>query len=128
MSQFEDEAYNGVYVSYMEFDSNEEAFFPEIVVNNRPVFRILTQDTRNDDKCIWWHEYKHWWMGPCSSVGDEAGHAYLDPDENCPFLSEEASGFQWRRGSSNEFIVGKSQSKHKISPSNTAVLLTIVHT
>ena len=33
-----------------------------VFVNNRPVFMAP------EDSCIWWHEDRNWWIGPCKNV------------------------------------------------------------
>jgi hypothetical protein len=83
--------------------------YNEYLSANRPVYI-------KDDKCIWWHkEYRHWWFGPCENVGGNAGHAYIEEDVSCPFLTDvnkpirgtnETLELTFRRGGSDEIITG----------------------
>lgn len=81
---------------------------------NRPIFEGSYE---RDGKCIWWHRlYRHWWIGYCDDIGDNAGFAYINEDLGCPsectpeveigvFPCPEKS-MTWRRGGSNEVITG----------------------
>ena len=56
-----------------------------------------------DDYCLWWHKpYRHWWIGHCSSRGDNSGLAWLEPDVLCPNQSQDG----WRRGGSDTKLTG----------------------
>ena len=56
--------------------------------------------------CLWWHKpYNHWWMGHCGARGQNNGHSYLEPSPLCP---HEAKKGPWRRGGSDEEILGAS--------------------
>ena len=53
---FENENYNKKFIASFE-NINDSVF-----VNNRPVFMAP------EDSCIWWHEDRNWWIGPCENV------------------------------------------------------------
>ncbi len=111
-SGFDNEEYN------TDFRLNkDEAFQPKIVVNNHPVFE------NGDGLCIWWHEYRNYWMGKetpqlhfhflhlfliigsCENVGQNNGYAYLPGDFSCPVVPYGENG-SWRRGGSNAYLSG----------------------
>ena len=83
---------------------------------NRPIFEVF-HGARQNDKCMWWRHFsRHWWIGLCDDIGDNAGFAYIDEDLSCPsecipevefgdFVCPERS-ITWRRGGSNEVING----------------------
>ena len=53
--------------------------------------------------CLWWHKpYRHWWIGHCSSRGNNHGLAWLEPDVLCPNDSQGP----WRRGGSDTVTTG----------------------
>ena len=82
---------------------------------NRPIFSGLNERT---GKCLWWHhQYRHWWIGPCDLISQNAGFAYIQEDVSCPgkckteegadgmhYCSSEES-MTWRRGGSDEIII-----------------------
>ena len=66
--------------------------------------RDVYQHENENELCIWWHkEYRHWWLGNCDNIGQNTGHAYLQPDKNCP--NEGKSG-DWKKSGSDETING----------------------
>ena len=81
---------------------------------NRPIFEGVEEQ---EGKCMWWHRfYRHWWIGLCDDIGDNAGFAYIAEDLSCPsecirkveegvFICPRRS-ITWRRGGSNEVISG----------------------
>jgi hypothetical protein len=73
---------------------------------NRPVY--LKGNDAADGKCIWWHkEYRHWWVGPCENVGNNAGFAYINEDTSCPYpYFNNDFKLTWRRGGSDEIVSG----------------------
>ena len=87
----------------------------EYLEANRPIFG--GKDGRKD-KCMWWqHLNRHWWIGECDAIGDNAGFAYIDEDLGCPTecrsdleagqdLPCNESTITWRRGGSNEPVEG----------------------
>ena len=100
--------YDGDY-SYSELPSNKF-----ILEGNRPVFQ---GENELKEKCIWWHhEYRHWWIGPCDSIGLNAGFAYIQEDIGCPVECKTETDddgmdycssqipMTWRRGGSDEVI------------------------
>ena len=90
--------YDGEYFSDSE-DNYIEA--------NRPIFSGLNERT---GKCMWWHhQYRHWWIGPCDLIGQNAGFAYIQEDVSCPAECKKEKGadcssMTWRRGGSDEVI------------------------
>jgi hypothetical protein len=67
---FADTSYNDLFLAGEYYDSASGEFLPRITVNNRPVF------LNGKGKCMWWHEYRHWWMGTCDNIGLNQGYAY----------------------------------------------------
>lgn len=56
------------------------------------------------DFCIWWHkQYRHWWLGKCKDIGENAGYAYLNPDKSCP---HEGKSSEWHKSGSDKTING----------------------
>jgi hypothetical protein len=53
--------------------------------------------------------HRHWWLGPCSHQGQNAGYAWLEEDGRCPYdgkvggeCRRGAGGLQvWREGGSD---------------------------
>ena len=78
--------------------------------NQRKIEEI---EYRLEKNCIWWHKpYRHWWIGPCTNLGENNGFAWLEPDSLCPIQDKTGD---WRRGGSDETledgIVGEANSK-----------------
>jgi len=62
------------------------------------------QSVADPSWCIWWHKrYRHWWMGHCSSRGQNNGNVYLGPDKLCP--SDGLNG-EWKSGGLDEVAKG----------------------
>jgi len=58
--------------------------------------------------CLSWHaRYRHWWLGPCTHRGRNAGYAWLEEDGRCPY-----DGRVWREAGSDvhleQMLVGRS--------------------
>ena len=71
--------------------------------NLRGYYQSTQKSTFVDDYCLWWHKpYRHWWIGHCSSRGDNSGLAWLEPDVLCPNMSQDG----WRRGGSDTKLTG----------------------
>ena len=52
------------------------------------------------DMCLSWHGlYRHWWVQPCSFIGNNGGVAWLEEDARCPY-----DGHSWRRGGTDELM------------------------
>ena len=65
------------------------------LTNERDVY----QHESKNENCIWWHIKHHWWIGKCDDIGQNRGHAYLNPYKSCP--NEGKSSGDWRRGGSD---------------------------
>ena len=65
---FPDDEYNGVYSAQYKKHLGDASKW--VLINNRPVF---TKDEGIVDICIWWHEYRHWWIGSCENLGANNG-------------------------------------------------------
>ena len=86
---------------------------------NRPIF---FGEKEVEGKCLWWHyQYRHWWIGPCDNVGQNAGFAYIQKDVTClvECKIDGADGIdyctsveQWRRGGSDEIIFNVKMKKY----------------
>ena len=49
---------------------------------NRPIFTGLNA---REGKCMWWYRpSRHWWIGQCEDIGQNAGFANIDEDVSCP--------------------------------------------
>ena len=71
--------------------------------NLRGYYQSAEKSTFVEDYCLWWHKpYRHWWIGHCSSRGDNSGLAWLEPDVLCPNDSQDG----WRRGGSDTELTG----------------------
>ena len=89
------EEFDGIY----EPDQSQE-----ILGNNKPVYKKLEFTDFVNDKCMW-YAGNNWWIGYCSSTGQTEGHAYLEPNTECPFLPC-FNNFEsyWKMYSNNKFI------------------------
>ena len=80
---FEDSNLNGLYDFFTKFDPVLEQALPEIVLKNHPIY------SNEKGSCIWWHEQdRKWWIGSCVDINKNQGFAYLNGDQNCPFLQQ----------------------------------------
>ena len=71
VENFVNQEYNGRYHS-SNFDEKKFQDLENTIskFDQWPVFV-------KNDKCIWWHEDRQWWMGPCENLGKNFGYAYL---------------------------------------------------
>ena len=68
--------------------------------NGRGVY--ARRDNDINTLCISWHGlYRHWWLGPCTHVGKNAGVGWLEEDGRCPY-----DGSNWRAGGTDRLMVG----------------------
>jgi len=68
--------------------------------NGRGVY--ARKDNDINTLCISWHGlYRHWWLGPCTHSGQNAGVGWLEEDGRCPY-----DGKVWRAGGTDKLIVG----------------------
>ena len=94
---FENEEYNSNYTA--SFQNLEKSVF----VNNRPIMKS------GKGHCIWWHESRNWWIGPCENVGQNTGYAFLETDLKCPSTSNNVwtPNFGiWKEAATNEVLNG----------------------
>jgi len=67
--------------------------------NGRGVYSRKDNDVNT--LCISWHGlYRHWWIGPCSTLGLNAGVGWLEEDGRCPY-----DGSIWRAGGTDARVV-----------------------
>jgi len=68
--------------------------------NGRGVY--ARKDNDINTLCISWHGlYRHWWMGPCTHIGKNAGVGWLEEDAKCPY-----DGSVWRAGGTDKVMKG----------------------
>jgi len=68
--------------------------------NGRGVYARKDNDIHT--LCISWHGlYRHWWLGPCTHMGLNAGVGWLEEDGMCPY-----DGRIWRAGGTDRLIKG----------------------
>jgi len=68
--------------------------------NGRGVY--ARRDNDINTLCISWHGlYRHWWLGPCTHVGKNAGVGWMEEDGRCPY-----DGSNWRAGGTDRLMVG----------------------
>ena len=79
VENFVNQEYNGRYYS-SNFEDFDEKIFQDLE-NNEATNTISKFDQWpvfvKNDKCIWWHEDRQWWMGPCENLGKIFGYTYL---------------------------------------------------
>jgi len=70
--------------------------------NGRGVYARVQADDQINILCISWHGlYRHWWMGPCTHMGKNAGVGWLEEDGMCPY-----DGSVWRAGGTDRLMKG----------------------
>ena len=89
--------------------------------NLRGYYQSTQKSTFVDDYCLWWHKpYRHWWIGHCSSRGDNSGLAWLEPDVLCPNQSQDG----WLRGGSDTKLTGYARIANASEAIMTAIKAT----
>lgn len=69
--------------------------------NGRGVYkRQEGQTVQLNEMCLSWHGlYRHWWLGPCTHRGLNAGMSWLEEDARCP-----DQGKVWRAGGTDKLM------------------------
>ena len=99
-------SYDGMY--HFQAKGGEYSY----VEANRPIFQGIDE---REGECMWWQrQHRHWWIGPCANIGNNAGFAYIEEDVGRPaecktdmskdnVCSDEIK-MTWRKGGSDELI------------------------